>query len=238
METTCFAALVVEFENVRGHMTIGVNKAATPEEVACMSQELDEIVGPAMPFDLVIADKAKVGINARRKRDALILEAVDPVVESILSSFYKRHSKRVRHGCPLAFSDLVMHLTLTRASIAEPMVAVGTRVTVAKTLFESRNDAADTSTRFTGREWTCLRCETTNPITSKQCTGRRLGLQCLQWRPKALISVAHRKREGDWRCCGCGEDQYATRTECRRCGIGCDGRGDGDGKKKRGDTKK
>lgn len=233
--TTCFAALVTSFHVPvggglgtrrsehwgQGHVTIGVNKAATPDESAEMEQELREIVDAALPFDLVVTDVRTVGIKTQRP--ALICEAVDPVVGTILSSFYKRHSKRAKNGCPLAFSDLTMHVTLDESFFPceeeedeeEEPIVVGTRITVNETIFISRNDAADASNVYNDTDWTCLRCGTRNPLERKLCTGSRLGIRCQQWRPKVLIERAHKKREGDWQCCG--EYQYASRTECRRC---------------------
>lgn len=227
--TTCFAALVTTFQipgsetRVHGHVTIGVNKSATADEAAEMEQELREIVDAALPFDLVVTERRTIGIKTHRP--ALICEAVDPVIGTILSSFYKRHSKRAKNGCPLAFSDLTMHITLEEeddvvlgddSAAAAATTVPGTRITVTETVFVARNDCADASTVYTDREWTCLRCDTRNPLEQKQCTGMRLGRRCLQWRPKALIERAHKKREGDWQCCG--EYQYASRIECRKCG--------------------
>lgn len=222
--TTCFAALVTSFQipgsetHVHGHVTIGVNKSATADEAAEMEQELCEIVDAALPFDLVVTERRAVGIKT--SRPALICEAVDPVIGTILSSFYKRHSKRAKNGCPLAFSDLTMHVTLDQGceygDCDNDDSILGTRITVNETVFVARNDCADASTAYTDREWTCLRCDTRNPLDQKQCTGMRLGRRCLQWRPKALIERAHKKREGDWQCCG--EYQYASRIECRKCG--------------------
>lgn len=220
LKTTCFAALVVRVgEKTTGHVTIGVNKSATPEEVALMQQDLDEVIGAALPFDLEVTGKTVVGINAARHRDAIACRAADPVVGIILNSFYKRHSKRDRNGCALAFSDLAMHITVPSSSCrneaALQELEPGRRITVTETRFASRNDAADASTAYTDKDWTCLRCQTVNALDARRCTGWLLGIQCPQWRPKALIDKAHKKREGDWRCCG--EYQYASRTACRKC---------------------
>lgn len=53
--------------------------------------------------------------------------------------------------------------------------------------------------------WMCGSCNKVNSMSIKECS--RPG--CTQWRPMP-------KRNGDWSCCG--EMQFASRSNCRRCG--------------------
>lgn len=227
--STCFAALLVSLPGIddgpcitRGHITIGVNKAADHLEVAEMKQELDELIVPLLPFEVRVTGESLVGVCSAKERPALACEALDPIVGVILNGFYKRHS-RLKNGRRLRFPDLAMHVTLNDCNSSPEtgggvprLMKAGTVLTIEKTLFESRNDEADASTRFTDKDWTCLRCATRNKIHARQCTGSVRGVQCEQWRPRAAMAHVNKKREGDWHCCG--EDQYATRVVCRKCG--------------------
>jgi hypothetical protein len=189
-----------------------------------MKQELDELIGPLLPFEVRVTGESLVGVCHAKERPALSCEALDPIVGVILDGFYKRHSQ-LKNGRKLRFPDLAMHITLdanadsnkkSLSELAGQCLKRGTILTIEKTLFESRNDKADASTCFTDKDWTCLRCSNVNQIQSKQCTGSVRGFQCEQWRPRAALAHVNKKREGDWHCCG--EDQYATRVNCRKCG--------------------
>lgn len=211
--TSCFVALVVP-ESGGCHITIGNNKDATPEEVLAMRQDFETRIKPCFPFWVQVCNFRLRG--NKNEFPTYDCKVPNGEVRRILEDFYRRYYK----GKPgkFLYPLLEMHVTIDtderRAAIEDIIRNKRGMFMVNEALFETRNDVADASAIFDDKTWTCLRCQTVNPIGSKTCSG--LDGVCTQWRPKAAMQQPV-PRDGDWTCCG--ELQFKTRFACRRCGA-------------------
>jgi hypothetical protein len=215
---TCFVALVVSAEDPELHITIATTSNASNHEIKIMQQDLERKVRPYLPIEVKIGNfRMRGSYNDVQTYDCTF---TDTIVSQVIATFYE-DNYRAAYGKRM-FPVLEPHITVdttAKLNLFEAMIVEQQGVfTVVDTIFSTRSDSVvpaaaaavpSSPPRPMGTEtWVCPECKKWNPISSKECA--QFG--CDQWRPKKCMPG----RVGDWECCG--ETQFASRSNCRRCG--------------------
>ena len=212
---TCFVALKVPTLQSECHVTVGMNHAASPEEVADMKTEFAQLIRPYFPIEMEVCN-----YNPRGSGNGIPAYDVrfkDSTLKQVVENYYRRHYRQKQGGrmFPLLNPHISVDDERSLADVEQLICQHQGRFQVTEFIINVRPARSSLSApsapppiQTQSQQWLCPECGVSNAINVKECATAT----CSQWRPLDMMP----KKAGDWMCCG--TVQFASRSACFKCG--------------------
>ncbi len=211
---TCFVALKVPTTNSECHVTVGMNHAASTEDVTRMKTEFAQLIRPYFPIDMEICNYNPRGPG--NDMPAYDVRFKDSAVQKVVEGYYRRHYRQ-KQGCrmfPLHNPHISVDDERSLADVEQLICQRQGRFQVTEFIINVRPVRSSLSAPSAlppiqnQSQWLCSECGVSNSVNVKECATAT----CSQWRPLDMMP----KKTGDWMCCG--TVQFASRSACFKCG--------------------
>jgi hypothetical protein len=200
------------FELVEGlHVTIGRRYDASDHDIFEMTDYIENILKPQLPFIIHFGNYCHMGENNTIPAYRVYFEDPFNLIKDFYLRFYKEADGKALYPRPK------FHVTVDTPEKRRTIESLMRGDTTFHCQYLSLKSRVEADVDDKG--WKCQTCGNFNPLQQKECLSRG----CDQWRPVGasvvpwLNNIAVEMKPGDWMCCG--YVNFGSRPNCAKCGT-------------------